>query len=311
MENQNDFWLPSQSFLTIEGQIVRNPNDSTIAFCPNGLLQLFSECKYLLNGVEIDHTRGLGLATTLKGYCNLTPDEMLSYHHAGWGEFPDTLTTGVEHRFKACIPLKFLLGFAEDYTKILLGCRQELILTRAGHDKNALWKTLPTRTEGVTEANYKTTIANYKAAELGTVTISKMTWNLASIAVADKARITLLQIINNDIPITIGFRSWQYFEHPSVPSTKEFKWTITSATQLERPRFIIVAFQTDRKDNVLAQANHFDHVNVTDVKVFLNSDSFPYSNLTLDFKRNKYGPAYQMFHNFQSTYYNETHRVPA
>ena len=148
VENQNDFWLPSQSYITIEGRLIRNPNDSTVAFITNGILQLFSECKYYLNGVEIDQTRGLGFASTLKAYCSLTPDEVLSYHHAGWGDFPETVNNAGEYRFKVCIPLKFLIGFAEDYNKILLGARQELILTRTGHDKNGMHKDLPVRAAG-------------------------------------------------------------------------------------------------------------------------------------------------------------------
>ena len=126
-----------------------------------------------MNGVEIDRTKGLGFATTLKGYCSLSPDELMSYHHAGWGEFPDTVNTAGEYRFKVCIPLKFLIGFAEDYNKILIGARQELILTRAGHDKNALYLAPPARADGNTEAQYATALTNAAAAELSAVTITK------------------------------------------------------------------------------------------------------------------------------------------
>ena len=59
VENQSDFWLPSRSFITIEGQIARNPAGSAAVFVENGLLHAFTECKYLLNGVEVDRTRNL------------------------------------------------------------------------------------------------------------------------------------------------------------------------------------------------------------------------------------------------------------
>ena len=116
--------------------------------------------------------------------------------------------------------------------------------------------------------------------------------------------------MNKDIPITVPFRSWEYHDHPAVPQTTDFKWTITSASQMERPRFIIVAFQTNRKDYILAKTNQFNHVNVTSMKVFLNSESFPYSNLNLDFTHNRYGPAYQMYHAFQTAYYNRYPPTP-
>lgn len=38
------------------------------------------------------------------------------------------------------IPLRFLLGFFEDYNKILVNCRQELILKRSKDDSNVfIW----------------------------------------------------------------------------------------------------------------------------------------------------------------------------
>lgn len=36
------------------------------------------------------------------------------------------------------VPLKSLLGFAEDYTKILLNCKHELILIRTKSDANLI-----------------------------------------------------------------------------------------------------------------------------------------------------------------------------
>lgn len=284
VENQNDFWLPSQSWITIEGQLNLNPAESAAVFCDNGALQLFSECKYFLNGIEVDRTRGLGITSTIKGYCTLAPDGILANHNSGWGDFSANVAAANNRNFKVCIPLRFILGFAEDYQKILLGGRQELTFTRARHDRNALVS--PT------------------AAEASTVTISRMSWVLPSVGVADKARISLLNVINKDIPISIPFRSWEYHENPAVSQTTDFTWTITSASQLERPRFIIFAFQTDRKDRYPAMSNRFDHVQVTNFKLFLNSESYPYSNLNLDFANNKYGAAYQMYSAFQTAYYN-------
>jgi len=176
IENQNNFWLPRESRITIEGKLAKNPNDSPVVFVTNGLLQLFSECKYLLNGVEVDRTRGLGFASTLKAYCSLTPDELLSQHHAGWGGFADTVNATGEYYFKACIRLKYFLGFAEDYRKILLGARQELILTRAGNDKNALYRAPPEKGNATDEA-YKTTLTTTAANEKSSVTITKITWD--------------------------------------------------------------------------------------------------------------------------------------
>jgi len=195
-----------------------------------------------------------------------------------------------EGHFNLCIPLRLILGFAEDYKKILLSARQELVFTRNRHDRNVLVS--PT------------------ANEASEIRITKMSWYLPSIGVSDKARIPLLNIINKDIPITVPFRTWEHHENPAVPQTTNFTWTITSSSQLERPRYVLFSFQTNRKDNYAMYSNRFDHSNVTNMKLYLNSESFPYTNLNLDSPNSKHGLAYQLFTNFQLSYYNREMLAP-
>ena len=76
VQNQADYWLPSESFIMIEGKIEKKPAASAVAFVDNGPLHAFTECKYLLNGIEFDETRNLGISTTMKYLCSLTADEI-------------------------------------------------------------------------------------------------------------------------------------------------------------------------------------------------------------------------------------------
>lgn len=63
VQSQNDSWLTCESYITIEGSITKAPAASDVTFVTYwGILHAFLECKYLLNGVEIDKTRGLGYA---------------------------------------------------------------------------------------------------------------------------------------------------------------------------------------------------------------------------------------------------------
>lgn len=80
-------------------------------------------------------------------------------------------------------------------------------------------------------------------------------------------------------------------------------WTIKSASQLEKPRFVIVGFQTDRK-KISSDASLFDHCNITNIKLFLNSCMYPYYNLRNDFDKNSYEYLYWMYANFQKSYLN-------
>ena len=50
-------------------------------------------------------------------------------------------------------------------------------------------------------------------------------------------------------PIIIPFRKWELYELPSLrPSNREI-WSTKTLTNLEKPRFVIVAFQVNRKNN--------------------------------------------------------------
>ncbi|WP_221935982.1 hypothetical protein, partial [Klebsiella pneumoniae] len=50
----------------------------------------------------------------------------------------------------------------------------------------------------------------------------------------------------------------------------------------------------------------FNHCNITNVKLFLNSQFFPYDNLNILFTKNRYGVLYDMYARFQSSYYGRT-----
>ena len=112
---------------------------------------------------------------------------------------------------------------------------------------------------------------------------------------AVKQKIQLLNLIAKGTPIPISFRTWELYEYPLLPATSKHIWTVKSSTQLEKPRYIVVGFQTARKHNV---NKNFDHGNIRDIKLFLNSQSYPYGNLNLDITRNQYALLYDMYANF-------------
>ena len=80
---------------------------------------------------------------------------------------------------------------------------------------------------------------------------------------------------------------------------------VKTSSQLEKPRFIILGFQTARNNRRAANDSHFDHCNIRNVKLFLNAQSFPYGNLNLDITTNKFAVLYDMFKDFQSSYYEK------
>lgn len=285
---------PSESYLLIEGKLTANgaaPANDNVKFINNAMAFLFEEIKYYVAGVQVDCTRNLGITSTLKNHCSLDYLNSLSLSHTGWNpDYKQTQLFGENGNFQYCLPLKMVIGFAEDYQKIITGVSQELVLLRSSDHKNAL---LAAKT-GAPPVLPKVEL-----------NISKISWRIPYINVADIKRLEILRFIEQDLPITIPFRSWELHEYPSLPQSDKHIWTVRSSSLLERPRFIIVAFQSGRKNNYEKDNSIFDACDVESVKLFLNSTQYPYESVRSDFSGNLFSENYGMYRRFRSSFYSE------
>nr|XP_012234583.1 PREDICTED: uncharacterized protein LOC105679250 [Linepithema humile] len=91
--------------------------------------------RYELDGVEIDHNRNVGITSTIKNYISLTTEKSKILKHASWNPNGYPLIDG---NFNFCVPLNTLLGFCEDYKRIVINARHELVLIRSRNDNNCL-----------------------------------------------------------------------------------------------------------------------------------------------------------------------------
>lgn len=146
IQNMDAYTLPCESYLYIEGKL-NIPADITAEkgefnFTNNGLAFLFSEIRYEINGVEIQKLKSPGISSSLKGFCSHTPSELNNLQNAAWNVDMDASENKhfmLNNKFAGCIPLKHLFGFCEDYKKILLNCKQQIILNRSSTDFDALY----------------------------------------------------------------------------------------------------------------------------------------------------------------------------
>ena len=184
---------------------------------------------------------------------------------------------------------EILVRFIRRLKKILVNSRLELILTRCHSDINAL--------------NTKST----GSAISGTVILNKIVWKVPHITVDDEER---LKLIEKEKSLFIPFRSFETFEYPELGTTKNVVWNLKTASKLEKPRFSIIGLQKGRKNTLTKDCSIFDHCNLTNVKVFLNSIAYPYNNLNLDFTKNNFTLLYNMYTSFQESYYEKSIRNP-
>ncbi|XP_050528087.1 uncharacterized protein LOC126898191 [Daktulosphaira vitifoliae] len=124
------------------------------------------------------------------------------------------------------------------------------------------------------------------------------------INVEDSVRLKLLKTLDSRKPLYIAFRSWELFEHPYLPQTTKHSWAVKTSTHTEKPRYVIIGFQAKRKNKITADISRFDHCSLISLKVFLNSESYPYDSLNIDFDNDKYSALYQMYSSFQDSFYN-------
>ena len=288
VQHQDLYLLPSESFLLIEGSLTEIVSPNTASLSNNAMSFLFDEIRYELNGIEIDRTRHTGITSALKNYVSLTPSESTMSYKAAWYPPESGQIAPNNGNFNFCVPLKLLLGFAEDYKKIMINAKHELVLIRSRTNANAM----------VTSS--ETSVPKLK--------ISKIQWHMPHVTVADEEKLRLLKIVGSGQPIKMNFRSWDMYEYPILPTTNHHTWTIKTSNQLEKPRYIIVAFQTDRKNLYGKDSSQFDHCELTDIKAFLNSEKYPYNDMNIKYSHDQYTLLYDMYTRFQQSYYGNTNQ---
>lgn len=284
IQSRDLYVQPSDSYLfiefTVEGLNATTaiPTDASFAYALG--THFFQEMRYELNGVEIDRCKTPAITTLMKTMvaCKSTDRSALQLMTVG-SRTPLNVAT-----YRILLPLRLLFGFCDDYTKIVLNCKHELILIRSRTDHNA----------------YKSKTGGVR------FNIDKIHWKMSHIALSDAAKLNMLKTIERREEIPISFRSWDLYELPKVAETTRHIWSVKTTTQLTKPRYVAVALQTNRQHVINMDACLFDHCKITNMRLFLNNERYPYDDLNLDFDRGHYCELFNMMNSVQHEYYNAT-----
>ena len=193
--------------------------------------------------VKIEHNWNVSIISTLKNY--MMYDKALIALNAGWNSKSDT----EEGYFNFCVLLSMLLGFCEDYKHLIVNARHELILIRACNDYNCL-------------------VGNPAESE---IELFKVQWQIPHVALMRS--INYAANLESSRYLSMSFRSWDLYEYPLLQNMTKHSWTIT-ATQLEKPRYVIFALQIGWKNIISQDVRVFDY-NLSNVKFYLNSAFYP------------------------------------
>ena len=88
-----------------------------------------------------------------------------------------------------------------------------------------------------------------------------------------------------------------------IPQATSMSWRLGVRTAPEKPRFVIVGLQTDKSGDQTKNAALFDHCNVTNMSVVLNSTKYPPLDVNANFTKNQFIQFYKYMSEFTRDYY--------
>ena len=324
-ETQDIFTHPSESYLIIEGQLIKADGtpydrDNDVSLANNGIMHLFRRIRYDLSGQEIENIMNVGQATTMLGLLKY-PDDFSKSKGLNQLWYKDVKNTAITNtaddnfnagfkvrhdyifgnvdgnvahvgKFSFRIPLKHIFGFCEDYDKVVYGLKHTLTLTR-NNDNDAIHKRLVPNVAGNDTLPY------------GKVRLDKITWFVPHVMPADEDKMKLYKIIERKEKIPVGYRMIQC-DSASVPpgATNSFSWRLAVKSSPEVPRFIIIGFQSNKSNNQVQNPSIFDNLNVSNMYVMLNSTRYPTTDYDIKFGEQEFSRVYGDVTNFRSTFFN-------
>lgn len=280
IQSQDLYILPSESYLQIEFTTARNDGQLDATFTYGFISHMFSEIRYELNGVEIDRTKSPGITSLLKCMTACKTTDKLAHDLY----VLNSLTNVETKTYQATIPLRLVLGFCDDFNKIILNSKHELVLARSRSDIN-VFQTI----DNIVQLN-----------------VTKIHWKVPHVVLSDTAKLSMLRTVARNDHLPLAFRSWDLYELPALPQSTRHMWNVKTTTHLTKPRYVIVAFQSGRDQIENANASYSDHCDTTNVKLHLNNERFPYDDMNLKFRDFGYNELYHAFSKIQHSYYNSS-----
>lgn len=284
--NQSDVLIDfSASSLMIEGEF--RPDAAGAGTCKmttNAGAFLFSDITYELNNQVVEKVREVGYVSMIRAMLCYNQNESEALRIAGW-TLEKPLFINENKKFVMHIPLAFLFNLFNDYKLPIIG-KHVFRFTRAVNDSNC----------------YMCEPAEGVATKKASLELDNVYLKIKQVHLNMTEKLAIMERIDKQEQFYLKFRKWDFYENPSLPNTSDESWPIRTSSEIERPRFVIATFQTNLKSNFKENVSLFHHLNVTDMKLLLNSEKYPFEPMRLNFNELKYTGLYQAYLDFQKTY---------
>ena len=305
IETQDLFTHPAESYIQFEGRLTKADgaayaNADAVVLTNNGLMHLFSQLTYSLSNQEVESVFHPGQATTMLGMLKY-PDAFAKSQGLNQLWVKDTASTAAiadntgfavrqaylikkpteKGTFSFIVPLKHIFGFCDDYDKIVYGFKHTLTLVRKSDD-DAIFRAAATAA--------------------GKVNIDRISWFMPHIIPADMEKMQLYKTIETKTTLPVAFRSRQC-DTITVPHSTTFSWRLGVKTSDEKPRYIMVGFQTNRDGNQESNPSIFDHCDLKNMYIMMNQARYPAVDYNLSFPNQQFARAYYDTATFSEKFY--------
>ncbi|XP_050509122.1 uncharacterized protein LOC126886294 [Diabrotica virgifera virgifera] len=287
--NQVDsFFEMSETLLCIKGSLVDKAGSGTITLANNVGAFLFDSCTYSESAREMETVRDPGIVSAVRAMTCYNQEDSKYMVMAGWN-YPNNPILN-DTSFNIQMPLKHIFNIFNDYPMITCG-RQTIRLVRARNDNDCLIIT--------------------DAATTAKINITNIELRVKHIYPNDEIKLQLMTSIQEDRPIVIPFRKWELHELPTITKgARREVWAVKTSTSVERPRYVIVFFQTGKRNTIKADPTLFDNVSIQSIRLSLNGEYFPNERMQLDFSKTDYNEAYFNYTEFHPRYAHSTQKRP-
>ena len=121
---------------------------------------------------------------------------------------------------------------------------------------------------------------------------------------SDIEKMQLYKTIESKATLPVAYRT-RHCDSITVPEST-FSWRRSVKTSPEKPRYIIVEFQTNRDGNQEANPSIFDHCDLKNY-VMMNQERYPAIDYNLSFPNQQFSGAYRDAATFSEKFYGMDH----
>ena len=303
MIDNNAIAVLEDSYLIIEFEILKKDKSrfedkDLIALVNNGLMHCFDGAQLMLGNKEIEsYGRSVGNMTTAFGYLmnsygfsqaeglcqfwSLDSTKTTVYNdNSGFAARHDLLfknnVAASKGTCKAIIPFNNLFGFKG---KVIFGLDASINLNRKiSHDPIY-------RASSIDEAD---------------LTLNTLVWRIPTLVLAPQEETHLYNLTMKGTKIEVGFLSRRGEEIP-VPQTQLFSWHFNLSGN-ERLMGLVLFFQTGSNDNQEKNSALYNHCNLKNASVTVNSHRFHGIDLKCNFQNNDYMECYKRYIDFRKRF---------